>query len=226
MCRKISVFILLCLVNSLALAEWIDADSFALGTDVSNVIPGVTLGWEEHAANAPATQLFHSIIGAANGPRHYFGGPTSPVTAFLDYYSVHSIHPDYLLQDAGEFRDLTATFDVPVTSFGVSAESLSSDTVHIFAFDPNGNFIGAQPLLWDTNSLPGCNQETGVPCFGGTQMFYFNTNVGSVKIASWSAPAGISGIFVPNPVPLPGSFGLFVSGILGLAGIVRKRSQL
>jgi hypothetical protein len=75
----------------------------------------------------------------------------------------------------------------------------------------NATVPGGDPVLWDENSGKGC-QSSGCPSQAS------ETSVGTIASEAFTINTGGT-----QTTPKPGSFILFASGALGLAGVVRRK---
>jgi hypothetical protein len=78
----------------------------------------------------------------------------------------------------------------------------------------NASIANGDPIYWDENSGPS---------------LAFESSVGSISSEAFtlsSVPCGVHGPDCPPPIPEPSSIMLFGSGILSLAGILRRKLNL
>jgi hypothetical protein len=185
----------------------------------------------------------------SNGPGNFdtdawtinFGFSVSDSFLVANGSSIQDLHFNYW--DVSS-TDVLTTVDMQIgsTSFGGSTQTLSGVTNTFLGFSPFGfalfqadytfagiPFSGAgfvtlsnacttsgcsvtQPIYWDENSGVGC------PSSGCPSTAYENT-LGSIPSESFT----LTGITSSGTTPEPSSLALLASGVLGVAGVLRRR---
>ncbi len=199
-----------------ASAAIIDANSFAVGTDVSNAVPGVTLAYASHALGQSATfSTAPLVIGSATSE---IGTPPLTFNTFGPGENGNDYSNPFATTSL--WNDVEAVFATPVTSVTVNSFSDSGDFLNLFAFDTHGNLIG------QSQSAQACIPRPGFAgnCLGFSQTATFNssTPIGSILAGSFSATDHVTEI---STVPLPPSFVLLGSGALAIGMIVLRRRR-
>lgn len=150
MFTKILVSIFLILSSTQALAAIINANDFALGTDVSHSDGNASLSWLYSSGNiADGIQsLPVTIQGSDQSPEHYFVGATHSLTWGIRTTQNY----DATLNELQAFTPFTAllvSFATPITQFGFKAENMSGDGMFLFLYDS-----AQQPIVTGTGSSP------------------------------------------------------------------------
>lgn len=210
-------------VGSVQAAITFNVNDYSLGTDVTNIIPNVTIEYYNHTIPDNYLTYRSATIGSVCDE---FGsaGCMKELSLYgenAEYYAV--INNTYnFLSEAGPFSGLSLTFDQAVNNFELAAFSFSGDVLDLFLFDESGNHLNT--LLFAGETAPSCPYGTGDgPCFN----YLLNTDfigngVYQVFIGSDSAAIYLND-FSASTVPIPATVWLFCSGLIGLIGINRRR---
>ena len=108
---------------------------------------------------------------------------------------------------------LTFTFGTPISAFGAYFTGLQVPGINISFFDGSSQSV---PIPGDYNN-------------GGTAFVGFTdtaANISSVTIVGLNDIIGVDDVRYSGAVPEPGTLVMFGSGILGLAGVLRRKLGL
>jgi PEP-CTERM motif len=173
-----------------------------------------------------------------------FGYPVSDSFLVANNSSIQDLH--FVYWDASS-TDVLTTVDMQIgsTSFGGSPQTLSGVTntfleINLYGyaiFQADYTFAGvpwsgagfvtlsnactisgcsvSQPIYWDENDGVGC-PSPGCPSTA------YNSSIGSIPSESFT----LTGTTGSGTTPEPGSILLFGSGILGLAGVLRRKLKI
>ena len=203
--RKLSVLLTLLLLTGVVFAStttYTDRASFYAAN------PGVTIeGWDSLPNG--------TLITVLNGITYTTNDGTALVTnAFLPLSTPNTLGEDvngfFLASDL-----MTFTFSSPITAFGISINTFDASTGGYVAADDTGNVIGS---FFDP--FPGF----------GTGEFVGYTSTTPFSSVTISAPGGFAYTLDDlayggsgGTVPEPSSLLLLGSGVVGLAGMIRRK---
>jgi PEP-CTERM motif-containing protein len=170
-------------------------DSFTLANN--STVGGFNFGvWESAGDRMTSVDWF--ISSHPNGGTVYGSGTASGKNLTDQFISVN--------QYGYDIDKITVTgLNVPLSSSTTYWLNLENAMV------PSGN-----PVYWDENSGAGCGGDDGHG--GGCPSMGSEGGIGSVSSEAFTID-GTGG----GTTPEPGSFVLFASGILGLAGVLRRK---
>lgn len=229
------IFICTLFVAPGAHAESINAASYAIGTNVSNAIPGVTLSYETYINGAHlgnGTNAYGTLtkspllistgypVNAQNNLANTFGGITYDLQILLapsqDWYE--------------SWDGIDAEFSHPIHSITINGFVSSGLPLTLFAYDTSGSLIG-----WsETNLSSGyyclyyVSATTGdSTCYnvGQHTSFTSTTPIGSIIYGGYLDDGYATEIDIPGLVSEPGTLGLLFVGWMGLSLAARRRAR-
>ena len=211
-----------------------DADEESPGTNVSDLGEGVSLSWYEHARFAPELEFVDAIImeepcynefepvpDVSECSFHAIGSGETAGTGRNDEYlglKEFGLGGEDELADLTGFTGLAVESAREIGSLSVSGYSSTGDTVTLFLFDKDGNFVEIIGLGWAVNTgtgpFDGFLLDTTIDLKGqGVHQIHF----GSGSAVAWFNKVGVS-------VPEPGTLALFGAGLIGM-GFARRRNK-
>ncbi len=208
--RKALVLLFSFSINTSAFAEWISAEEFRAGSDVSQLFENVTLNWIKSVKDEPR-QYLPSIIGRSSYPDiegglfhdMYFGSATGATS----YRTISLIYGNPV--NPGPFEALSITFDRPTQFFGYKAENHSNDPMMIALYDTRGAFID----WFHEGPSSRTRNEAGYLISDFSYSYNFGFDVGSIILGGTDSASYIYSLaFVPEP----SSALLIIVGLLSL----------
>lgn len=156
-------FVMVLLNAGIARADMIsfDVDDYAVGTDISSLLPDVSIEGFEHLQSADSMSYSPATIDTMGC--HSELGPDDPcqlkmlnMGAYLTDYYVY-LAEDFapFLSDVGFFYGLSFSFDQAVNHFEFTGFSRHGDHLMLFMFDENDNYLGVQGVTGDDRD-PDC----------------------------------------------------------------------
>jgi hypothetical protein len=227
MFTKILASIFLILSSTQALAAIINANDFALGTDVSHSDVNASLSWLHSSGNiADGIQSLPVTIQSSDqSPEQYFVGSTYALTWGIRSTQNYEAALNEL-QSFSPFAALLVSFATPITQFGFKAENISGDGIFMFLYDS-----AQQPIVTGTGSLPygiplmpDFTVDSGEPFPAEPRYNYFDksfnfdSDVSYVLLGGWDSATYLYEI--NSSVPEPSGLLIFS---LGLAVVVIGR---
>lgn len=210
----------LCIVPS-ARAVILKASNYAVGTNLTNAIPGVTLEYATHPAGGQAGvfSTFPLMVETAMADA---GIPPLIFNTIGAYTGGGEYFPN-LLQNPDIWATVYGVFSRPVHTITATSFSDNAEFVFIWAYDTKGNFIGNV-----FPSPPSCvptpkNVPNVFQCYGYTftTTFTSSTRIGSFFLGSYSGAGYITSIDIPEPP----SLALFGAGLLALGLVMLRRRR-
>lgn len=220
----------------------IEPDDYAVGDNVSNLKPGVTLSIRDRAGDGPeqvepvtihqstdcSTEYCH-----AHMTTHYdaWSAYTGQLTFGAQFFNVID-YGNALIggRDEGQYRALRADFHNVADYIGITS-SYRSDMDVIYAFDRNDMLIGVCGANLDTN-LPGstcitAHDDRNMGCIDDGLCFYkidfYAPGISYAVMGSWGGVSEIDTF--AYRVPEPASIALLGLGLAGIAAIRRRNAR-
>jgi hypothetical protein len=233
MLTKILVSIFLILSSTQALAAIINANDFALGTDVSHSDGNASLSWLHSSGNiADGIQYLPVTIQSSDqSPEQYFVGATHSLTWGIRTTQNYNAALNEL-QPFTPFAALLVSFATPITQFGFKAENMSGDGMFMFLYDsaqqPIATGAGSDPYAYGIPLAPDFTVYTGEPFPAASHYNYFDKSfnfdfdVSYALIGGWDSSTYIYEI--NSSVPEPGVLLIFLLGLTVVA--IRRVSTM
>lgn len=198
----------------------ITASDYAVGTNLTNGIPGVTL---EYASRLPGQGGLEFNTSPILVGTYIPEGQFNPPIKTLGSYTTGGDYGTDLLGPNEEWDALEVSFTVPIETVTVDSYTDLDFGIPtwVFAYSANGTFLG---VGLPSSSTP-CIDPPG-DCRGIDSVTTFNstTPIGFVLATSDDAPAYVTGIDIPG-IPEPPSLALMFGGALaiGILALHRRR---
>lgn len=220
---QLSALVLACalIASSGARAVVINANDYAVGTNVSNVLPGVTLSY---VTDMEGTMTESPLVISKGDPVSNQNEETNTLGPLTSSLGTHIGDPPQIDQ---LWWGIDAQFAQPIYSITTTGFVSTGIPSIILAYGTSGNFIG-----YAETSL-----STGYFCFyyvseatgdetcdedGEHTTFTSTTPIGSVLVGSVDDEGYVTEINIPG-VPEPTSLALFAAGLLAVGFLTSRR---
>lgn len=213
-----------------ARAESINADSYAIGTNVSNALPGVTLGYETYGdgtfesdgSYVDATLTKSPLVIGTGYPIENQNNLANTFGSHMTDVGTLSAPPPFQYPWSG----LYAEFSSPIYNITINGFVSSGLPSILYAYGTSGNLIGTQ--LSSSYCLYYDSKITGdLTCFDtGTHISFTSTTpIASIIYGGYLDDGYATEIEIPGLIPEPGTLGLLAVGLIGLVLTARRRAR-
>ncbi len=220
----------------------IEPDTFSVGTDVSNIVPGVTIS--RFTRDSDASPTISPVYVTDN---HQGYPPATGTRSFGQFGGVDYDMPEEWLRwkaasppltgpsfDPGSdsYSAMVVQLDNPTNYFEIACSWLS-DNIHLYAYDASDALVARYE---DQGSLRNLNAtgsfdllSYGGPWVGTIQVGQTGAGLDpffqTIIIGSWSASEGTSLDRIRVAVPEPSAMAVLGMGLAGVVGFGRKRMK-
>lgn len=227
MCAKyrylLSTLVLACalIASPAARAVVINANDYAVGTNVSNVLPGVTLSY---VTDMQGTMTQSPLVISTGDPVSNQNEETNTLGPWTSSLGTHIGDPPQIDQI---WLGVYAQFAQPIYSITTTGFVSTGIPSIILAYGTTGNLIGYTETSLSTGyyCLYYVSEATGKEtCYenGEHTSFTSTTPIGSVLVGSVDDEGYVTEINIPG-VPEPSSLALFAAGLLAIGFLTSRR---
>jgi len=223
--HSIAVLVLVGVFASPAKADIIvlDPNAYAIGTDVSEILPGLSMSV---VAGQSFWEATHSpVVVTAGGYGSDFGSLDLGRTYFAEYLERCTPGAGGTGRECDhQYRLQELTFDAPTNFIQISAAA-GADGFAMYAYDAAGNRIGSCGFLWgSTYGNPGCVNLLASSVSVNHGAMTFQREQGDISRVLFGGLAGTASITgVQYSVPEPSSLAAILIGVAAFQLRRRRR---
>jgi hypothetical protein len=206
---------------ALATVVTINANNYAVGTNVTNALSGVTLEYASvplngRPPNASTINLSPLVIGTL---------PVSSYPVVFNTLGSYTYQLDYWTngEQDGDAYAIYMAFTKPVYSVTATDFSPDDDTTEILGLNPEGSVIGAAYTSTEFCSPATCNGPDGG--VGQAETYSSTTPIASVLIGGSDDATYIMSISFNTAVPESPSLAIFAGGLLAVGFVTLRRKR-